>query len=293
MQSGCYCKPGTLHGISKHCRPEGEDSRRLHSVKATEECCLQHHLTCRQLVFTCKHNFGFANNQLATTVICTQQIGSEQIQKLVAGWLQGKFKHAACSIMAHANARNYALGMEDVSYEGPLRVRLPVKKKKLDDEGSFSFEIPLPNPDRQVLLKRFAGGFKQALSSPLTRQQIQSEIAAYIPDVQSAVKAATGQSLRLTTPQYQSMGAAHTSSMPQTARRQPSTCALQQDESQVAACTGGMRSVQLDMIAPTSSMQSAVKAVAGQPFSPTSQQLSSENAAHAAHMQYVVKAATG
>ena len=87
--------------------------------------------------------------------------------------------------MAQANARNYALGVEGVSYEGPLRIRLPVKKK-LDDEGSFSFEIPLPNPDRQVLLKRFAGGFKQALSSPLTVHQIQSEIAAYMPDTKPA-----------------------------------------------------------------------------------------------------------
>lgn len=79
--------------------------------------------------------------------------------------------------MAQANARNYALGVEGLSYEGPLRVRLPVKKK-LDPDGSFSFEIPLPNPDRQVILKRFAGGFKQALSSPLTVHQVASQIAA-------------------------------------------------------------------------------------------------------------------
>lgn len=79
--------------------------------------------------------------------------------------------------MAQANARNYAVGVEGVSYEGPLRVRLPVKKR-LDADGSFSFEIPLPNPDRQVLLKRFAGGFKQALMSPLSVQQVASQIAS-------------------------------------------------------------------------------------------------------------------
>ena len=90
--------------------------------------------------------------------------------------MQGKFKHATGSVMAQANARNYALGVEGVSYEGPLRVRLPVKKK-LDADGSFSFEVPLPNPDRQVLLKRFAGGFKQALSSPLSVQQVATQIA--------------------------------------------------------------------------------------------------------------------
>ena len=91
--------------------------------------------------------------------------------------VQGKFKHATGSVMAQANARNYALGLEGVSYEGPLRVRLPVKKK-LDTDGSFSFEIPLPNPDRQVLLKRFAGGFKQALISPLSVQQVATQIAS-------------------------------------------------------------------------------------------------------------------
>lgn len=105
--------------------------------------------------------------------------------------MQGKFKHATGSVMAQANARNYAVGVEGVSYEGPLRVRLPVKKK-LDADGSFSFEIPLPNPDRQVLLKRFAGGFKQALSSPLTVHQVASEIAAQTAsaDARSAPAAA-------------------------------------------------------------------------------------------------------
>ena len=105
--------------------------------------------------------------------------------------MQGKFKHATGSVMAQANARNYAVGVEGVSYEGPLRVRLPVKKK-LDADGSFSFEIPLPNPDRQVLLKRFAGGFKQALSSPLTVHQVASEIAAQTAsaDARSAQAAA-------------------------------------------------------------------------------------------------------
>ena len=90
---------------------------------------------------------------------------------------QGKFKHATGSVMAQANSRNYAVGVEGVSYEGPLRVRLPVKKR-LDTDGSFSFEIPLPNPDRQVLLKRFAGGFKQALMSPLSVQQVATQIAS-------------------------------------------------------------------------------------------------------------------
>lgn len=87
--------------------------------------------------------------------------------------VQSKFKHATCSMVGQADARSFAVGAERVSYEGPLRVRLPVKKK-LDPNGDFSFEIPLPNPDRQVLVKRFAGGLKGALKSPLTAQSTQT-----------------------------------------------------------------------------------------------------------------------
>ena len=87
--------------------------------------------------------------------------------------VQSKFKHATCSVVGQADARSFAVGAERVSYEGPLRVRLPVKKK-LDPNGDFSFEIPLPNPDRQVLVKRFAGGLKGALKSPLTAQSTQT-----------------------------------------------------------------------------------------------------------------------
>lgn len=91
--------------------------------------------------------------------------------------VQSKFKHATCSVVGQADARSFAVGAERVSYEGPLRVRLPVKKK-LDPNGDFSFEIPLPNPDRQVLVKRFAGGLKGALKSPLTAQSTQTTSAS-------------------------------------------------------------------------------------------------------------------
>lgn len=110
--------------------------------------------------------------------------------------VQGKFKHATGSIVAQANARNYALGVEGVSYEGPLRVRLPVKKK-LDADGSFSFEIPLPNPDRQVLLKRFAGGFKQALSSPLSVHQVAKQIATQTMSSQPSASSGSAAALGL------------------------------------------------------------------------------------------------
>ena len=111
--------------------------------------------------------------QIVTIYTLTAQLATHTVSNMD---MQGKFKHATGSVMAQGNARNYALGVEGVSYEGPLRVRLPVKKE-LDADGSFSFEIPLPNPDRQVLLKRFAGGFKQALSSPLSVQQVATQIA--------------------------------------------------------------------------------------------------------------------
>lgn len=104
---------------------------------------------------------------------------AEQVQDATCSCLtlcimmQSKFKHAACSVVGQADARSFAVGAERVSYEGPLRVRLPVKKK-LDPNGDFSFEVPLPNPDRQVLVKRFAGGLKGALKSPLTAQRTQT-----------------------------------------------------------------------------------------------------------------------
>ncbi len=117
--------------------------------------------------------------------------------------LQGKFKHATGSVVAQANARNYALGVEGVSYEGPLRVRLPVHKQ-LDPDGSFSFEIPLPNPDRQVLLKRFAGGFKQALSSPLSVQQVAKQIATQTISSQPSMGSGTAVTCLLSLPCLQS-----------------------------------------------------------------------------------------
>lgn len=87
-------------------------------------------------------------------------------------------------MVGQADARSFAVGAERVSYEGPLRVRLPVKKK-LDPTGDFSFEIPLPNPDRQVLVKRFAGGLKGALKSPLTTQSMQPEPSSHVVSGQS------------------------------------------------------------------------------------------------------------
>ena len=38
-----------------------------------------------------------------------------------------------------------------MQYEGPLCVRLPIRTKTIDPEGTFSFEIPLPDPSSQVL----------------------------------------------------------------------------------------------------------------------------------------------
>lgn len=41
---------------------------------------------------------------------------------------------------------SHAAGVENAYYEGPLRVRLPVNMK-LDADGAFSFEAPLPSPE--------------------------------------------------------------------------------------------------------------------------------------------------
>lgn len=39
-----------------------------------------------------------------------------------------------------------------MQYEGPLCVRLPIRTKTIDPEGTFSFEIPLPDPSSQVFI---------------------------------------------------------------------------------------------------------------------------------------------
>lgn len=59
-------------------------------------------------------------------------------------------------IVAAADCNSISVGMDSGHYEGPLRIRLPVKLSPgASAEGAWSFEIPLPDPTSQKLLSRF------------------------------------------------------------------------------------------------------------------------------------------
>jgi len=47
----------------------------------------------------------------------------------------------------------WCAGVENAFYEGPLRLRLPVAMK-LDPDGAFSFELPLPSPEGALSVVR-------------------------------------------------------------------------------------------------------------------------------------------
>ncbi len=58
--------------------------------------------------------------------------------------------------MAAADCNGLTLGVESAQYEGPLRVRVPVRlASSAAGDGGWSFEIPLPDPASQKLLSRW------------------------------------------------------------------------------------------------------------------------------------------
>ncbi len=70
---------------------------------------------------------------------------------------QAKFRGAAVMLMAAADCGSLSLGVEQGHYEGPLRVRIPVRlSRAAAAEGAWSFEVPLPDPTSQKLLSRYA-----------------------------------------------------------------------------------------------------------------------------------------
>ncbi|CAL8467730.1 g7268 [Coccomyxa elongata] len=80
---------------------------------------------------------------------------------------KAKFRGAAVMLMAAADCGSLSLGVEQGHYEGPLRVRIPVRlSRAAAAEGVWSFEVPLPDPTSQKLLSRFIGGLKAALTTP-------------------------------------------------------------------------------------------------------------------------------
>lgn len=69
--------------------------------------------------------------------------------------LQSKFRGASAVLVAAADCAGLTLGVESGQYEGPLRVRIPVRLSSAAGDGGWSFEIPLPDPASQKLLSRW------------------------------------------------------------------------------------------------------------------------------------------
>ena len=68
---------------------------------------------------------------------------------------QSKFRKASAGVVAAADCNSVSVGVDSGHYEGPLRVRLPVKLSPASSaEGAWSFVVPLPDPASQKLLSR-------------------------------------------------------------------------------------------------------------------------------------------
>ena len=78
--------------------------------------------------------------------------------------MQSKFRKASAGVVAAADCNSVSAGVDSGHYEGPLRVRLPVKLSPASSaEGAWSFVVPLPDPASQKLLSR------SATSAPLVK----------------------------------------------------------------------------------------------------------------------------
>ena len=68
---------------------------------------------------------------------------------------QSKFRKASAGVVAAVDCNSVSVGVDSGHYEGPLRVRLPVKLSPASSaEGAWSFVVPLPDPASQKLLSR-------------------------------------------------------------------------------------------------------------------------------------------
>lgn len=62
-------------------------------------------------------------------------------------------------MIAAADSSSLSLGVEGGHYEGPLRLRIPVRlSPAAAGDGGWSFELPLPDPASQKLLGRCGPG---------------------------------------------------------------------------------------------------------------------------------------
>ena len=88
----------------------------------------------------------------------------------MCGTAQSKFKSASAGIVAAADCSSVSVGLDSGHYEGPLRMRLPVRLSPgASAEGAWSFEIPLPDPSSQKLLSRSQSFLMYCLSIVLSK----------------------------------------------------------------------------------------------------------------------------
>lgn len=66
--------------------------------------------------------------------------------------MQSKFRGSSATLVAAADCRGFATGIENCRFEGPVRLCIPIPPAlgAVDSDGGFSFELPLPNPEQQV-----------------------------------------------------------------------------------------------------------------------------------------------
>lgn len=70
---------------------------------------------------------------------------------------KSKFHGASGTVILAADHHGFSAGCEDSYYEGPLRMRLPLSVQT-DQDGSFSFEVPLPTPQGKLGIVSLCNG---------------------------------------------------------------------------------------------------------------------------------------
>ncbi len=74
-----------------------------------------------------------------------------------------KFKSAHATALANANSHAFAAGLDDVHYEGPLHVKIPINANVDPNDGSVSFALPMPSPGGTM--SRFVNAFRETLAN--------------------------------------------------------------------------------------------------------------------------------
>lgn len=85
---------------------------------------------------------------------------------------KSKFRGAAGTVLAAADRQGFSGGVENCFYEGPLRLRFPMNIN-LDQDGAFSFDLPLPSPAGKLGV---VGQYENSLFSLLIFQIIRNLI---------------------------------------------------------------------------------------------------------------------